>query len=91
MTKKILVPDTVVRERERAEARKEPPTCPVCRAKFSFDKTTGKCKKCGIPLEIIHMGAHMVARWKKQQGIQKPVGASKKNRPNKHGRKGVKR
>ncbi len=45
------------------------PACPACGSKFSHDKTAGRCKRCGIPDEVVDMGPRAIAQWQRQSRV----------------------
>jgi predicted amidophosphoribosyltransferase len=92
MTKKtLLIPDTAV-EKPIRTPKKPTPLCPNCKAKFSHWESGKMCKKCHLPDEIADLGPNMIARWRRKNGIKKPGQSfTTKKRPNKHGRRGVKK
>lgn len=103
-SKKLLVPDTSIREPQVKRPPVKTPECPACGAKFSLDAITLRCRICGLPDEIAHAGPQVVERWKKQNHVgrtlrecraaeadkSKTVGGSAGRKKNRHGRKGVK-
>lgn len=77
----------------KAEVHPATPVCPGCGAKHSRDRVTLKCKKCGLPDEVLARGSKAVERWRRAQGYKPRFSASsgRKRRPHGRARGGSKR
>lgn len=77
------------------------PECPGCGAKFQHDQGNLRCKRCGLPDEVVAAGPEEVGRWMRRaahKGVPAAVeavrgkrgtGASLSRRRKPHGRAGA--